>query len=33
MTVKDLRRKIDEVDAKIVRLIADRMRIAQEIGA
>ena len=33
MSVKDLRRKIDEADAKIVRLIADRMRIAQEIGA
>ena len=33
MTVEDLRRKIDEADAKIVRLIADRMRIAQEIGA
>ena len=33
MTVEDLRRKIDEVDARIVRLIADRMRIAREIGA
>ncbi len=33
MSVKDLRKKIDEADTKIVRLIADRMRIAQEIGA
>ena len=33
MSLKDLRKKIDEADAQIVRLIADRMRIAQEIGA
>ena len=33
MSLEDLRKKIDEADAKIVRLIADRIRIAQEIGA
>jgi len=32
MSLEDLRGKIDEVDAKIVRLIADRIRIAEEIG-
>ena len=32
MSIEDSRRKIDETDAKIVRLIAERMRIAQEIG-
>jgi chorismate mutase/prephenate dehydratase len=33
MKLEDLRRKIDETDASIVKLIAERMRIAQEIGA
>ncbi len=32
MSLEDLRKKIDEADAKIVRLIAERMRIAEEIG-
>ncbi len=32
MSLEDLRRKIDEADARIVRLIAERMRIAEEIG-
>jgi len=32
MSLEDLRRKIDETDTKIVRLIAERIRIAQEIG-
>jgi len=32
MNLEDLRRKIDETDANIVKLIAERMRIAQEIG-
>lgn len=32
MKLEDLRRKIDETDANIVKLIAERMRIAQEIG-
>ncbi|MFC1932372.1 prephenate dehydratase [Chloroflexota bacterium] len=32
MSLEDLRRKIDEADAKIVRLIAERIRIAEEIG-
>jgi len=32
MSLEHLRRKIDEADAKIVRLIADRIRIAEEIG-
>lgn len=32
MKLEDLRRKIDETDASIVKLIAERMRIAQEIG-
>jgi chorismate mutase/prephenate dehydratase len=32
MSLEDLRRKIDEADARIVRLIAERMRIALEIG-
>lgn len=32
MSLEDLRRKIDEVDTKIVKLIAERMRIAEEIG-
>ncbi len=32
MSLEDLRRKIDETDTQIVRLIAERLRIAQEIG-
>ncbi len=32
MSLDDLRRKIDEADAKIVRLIAERIRIAEAIG-
>ena len=32
MSLEDLRRKIDEADAKIVQLIAERIRIVQEIG-
>ncbi len=32
MSLEDLRKKIDEVDTKIVKLIAERMRIAEEIG-
>ncbi|MFC2071891.1 prephenate dehydratase [Chloroflexota bacterium] len=32
MSLEDLRKKIDETDAKIVRLIAERMRVAEEIG-
>ena len=32
MKLEDLRRKIDDADASIVKLIAERMRIAQEIG-
>ncbi|GAJ21626.1 unnamed protein product, partial [marine sediment metagenome] len=32
MTLEDLRKKIDEVDTKIVRLLAERMRIAEGIG-
>jgi len=32
MKIENLRGKIDETDAKIVRLIAERMRIAEEIG-
>jgi len=32
MSLEDLRRKIDEADASIVRLIADRIRIAEKIG-
>jgi len=31
MSLEDLRRKIDETDTKIVRLLAERLRIAQEI--
>ena len=33
MSLEDLRKKIDEADAKIVRLIAERIRIAEDIGA
>jgi chorismate mutase/prephenate dehydratase len=32
MRIDDLRRKIDEVDARIVKLIAERIRIAGQIG-
>jgi chorismate mutase/prephenate dehydratase len=32
MSLEDLRKKIDEADARIVQLIAERIRIAQEIG-
>ncbi len=32
MSLEDLRKKIDETDAKIVRLIAERIKIAEEIG-
>lgn len=32
MNLEDLRKQIDEADAKIVQLIADRIRTAQEIG-
>ncbi len=32
MSLEDLRRKIDEADAKIVKLLAERIKIAQEIG-
>jgi len=32
MSLEDLRKKIDEADAKIARLIAGRLRIAEEIG-
>ncbi len=32
MSVEDLRKKIDETDARIVKLLAERIRIAEEIG-
>ena len=32
MSVEDLRRKIDETDARIVKLLAERVRIAEEVG-
>ena len=32
MSLEDLRRKIDETDTQIVRLVAERVRIAAEIG-
>jgi len=32
MNLDDLRKKIDETDAQIVRLIAERLRIAEDIG-
>jgi chorismate mutase/prephenate dehydratase len=32
MRLEDLRKKIDETDAEIVKLIGDRIRIAEEIG-
>ena len=32
MSLEELRKKIDETDARIVGLIADRIKIAEEIG-
>ena len=32
MNLEDLRKKIDKTDAKIVKLVAERLRIAEEIG-
>lgn len=32
MSIEELRKKIDEADARIVRLIAERIRIAEKIG-
>ncbi len=32
MSLEELRRKIDETDAKVVRLLGERMRIVEEIG-
>jgi len=32
MSLEDLRKKIDETDARIVKLLAERIRIAEEIG-
>jgi chorismate mutase/prephenate dehydratase len=32
MSLENLRKKIDEADARIIRLIGDRIRIAEEIG-
>jgi len=32
MSLEDLRKKIDETDAKIVKLLAERIKIAREIG-
>ena len=32
MNLEELRRKIDETDANIVKLIGERIRIAREIG-
>ena len=32
MSIEDLRRKVDETDTRIVKLIAERLRIAEEIG-
>ena len=32
MNLEDLRRKIDEIDARIVELIAERQRVSEEIG-
>lgn len=32
MKIEDLRRKIDETDARIVKLIAERIRVAEKIG-
>ena len=33
MTIREIRKKIDEVDEKIVRLIAERVRQSQSIGS
>jgi chorismate mutase len=32
MSLEELRKKIDENDARIVRLIAERIKLAKEIG-
>ena len=32
MSLEDLRKKIDSIDAEIVRLVGDRIRVAREIG-
>jgi len=32
MSLEELRKKIDEIDSQIVRLIADRIRVTEEIG-
>mgnify|MGYP001052737688 CR=1 FL=1 len=32
MSLEDLRKKVDKTDAKIIRLIAERIRISEEIG-
>ncbi len=32
MSLEDLRKKVDEIDSKIVRLIVERVRIAEEVG-
>jgi len=32
MSLEDLRKKVDKVDAEIVRLISERIRIAEEVG-
>ena len=32
MRMEELRKKIDEVDTKIVKLIAERIRIAEQVG-
>jgi len=32
MNLEELRKKIDDVDARVVELIGERIRIAEEIG-
>ncbi len=32
MSLEDLRKKIDEVDNKVVKLLAERMRIVEQVG-
>ena len=32
MSLEELRKKVDEIDAKLVRLIAERIRISEKIG-
>jgi chorismate mutase len=32
MNLEDLRKKIDEIDARIIELIGERIRIAEDIG-